>query len=221
MIELVLAIDVPKEIKHTALLGRRPYLTDIVGKLAFEITALHGHTPKTRNGVDLPRDHAAVLESRRHTDGNFLRHHRRQYRIGVGCHFCDQGQSFWVVDSIVGEAVECDLAVQHGSRDHLRETMIGRLSRLGRPLFLVSCGTSVCEIGRVERDGRDLPKIANLFGYLCRGQDGRLYCALRRVRLHATCVDAELTFPAAELVDVNFKRTRYHLEEPGVAFVDW
>ena len=56
------------------------------------------------------------------------------------------------------EAVECDLAVQHGSRDHIRETMIGRLSRLGRPLFVVSCGTSVCEIGRVERDGRDLPR---------------------------------------------------------------
>jgi len=35
MIELVLAIDVSKEIKDTALLGLRPYLTDIVGKLAF------------------------------------------------------------------------------------------------------------------------------------------------------------------------------------------
>src|SRR5450759_2827924 len=60
MIELVLAIDVPKEIKHTALLGRRPYLTDIVGKLAFEITALHGHTPKARNGVDLPLGLTAI-----------------------------------------------------------------------------------------------------------------------------------------------------------------
>jgi hypothetical protein len=39
-IELILAIDVPKEIKHTALLMLRPYLADIVGKLAFEITAL-------------------------------------------------------------------------------------------------------------------------------------------------------------------------------------
>src|SRR5450631_1750767 len=220
MIELVLAIDIPKEIKDTALLGLRPYLTDIVGKLAFQITALHGHAPKARNGVDLPRDRAAVLESRRNTDGNFLRHHRRQYRIGIGRHFCHQGQSFWVVDSIVGEAVECDLAVQHRSRHHIRQTMIGRLSRLGCPLFLVSCGASICEISREKLDGRDLPKIANLFGYLRGCQDGRLYCALRRVRLHATFVDTELTLPAAELVNVNFKRARYHLEEPSVAFVD-
>jgi 2-methylcitrate dehydratase len=45
----------------------------------------------------------------------------------------------------------------------------------------------------IARDGRDLPKIANLFGYLRRCQDSRLYCALRRVRLHATCVDTLYT----------------------------
>jgi hypothetical protein len=36
----VVRIDVPKEIKHTALLMLRPYFADIVGKLAFKITPL-------------------------------------------------------------------------------------------------------------------------------------------------------------------------------------
>lgn len=79
----------------------------------------------------------------------------------------------------------------------MREAMIGRLFRLGRPLFRILRGASICEIGRVKRDRRDLPKVANHFGNLRRCQDGRLYCALCRVRLHATCVNAELTFSLA------------------------
>jgi hypothetical protein len=61
-IKLVLPLDAPEEIEHTALLGRRPRLADIAGELALEVTALHRYAAKAWNGVDLLRDHAAVLE---------------------------------------------------------------------------------------------------------------------------------------------------------------